>query len=79
MFLSDFNAEDFVGKTSLPIFKDDGQGQPAWDAMEPDAFKHDTFVYSKTGERLLFWDATENSIFDDSWKTDMRAVIEENQ
>ena len=79
VLLSDSRADYFVDETStsLPIFQDDGQGKPAWDQMEEDARKHDTFVYSKEGERLLFRDASDSSL--ENWKSDIYNVIKDNQ
>lgn len=74
VLLSDANAGDFVNRTSRPIFKDSGSGRPAWQEMESGAFKHDTFVYSRTGERTLFWDASANNLGD--WQADIRAAVE---
>ena len=75
--LSDTGADFFTERTEFPIFEDAGQGQPAWDLMEENARKEDTFIYSKTGERLLFWDlSSENRT---NWTADVRAVIEANQ
>jgi hypothetical protein len=51
--LGDLNAEQFASKVSLPIFEDD-DGK-AWDAMRPNASKHDTFVYGPDGKRTFFW------------------------
>lgn len=72
--LSDANAFDFVSRTTRPIFEDGAGGRPAWDETESGARKHDTFVYSRTGDRVLFWDASSNSLGD--WQDDIRAVVE---
>ncbi|MBT8492574.1 MAG: hypothetical protein KJO07_05905 [Deltaproteobacteria bacterium] len=72
--VSNQNASDFVERTTLPIFQDDAPGRPAWNEMEDGARKHDTFVYSRTGERVLFWDASSNSL--GSWSDDIRAAVE---
>ncbi len=74
VLLSDANASDFVDRTSVPLFEDNGSGQPAWDDMEENAVKHDTFVFAPNGERILFWDASANSL--SAWKTDIRAAVE---
>ncbi len=71
--LSNANASDFISLTHRPIFKDGQAGQPAWQEMEPGAVKHDTFIYSKTGERLMFWDASSNSL--GTWSADIRAAV----
>lgn len=55
--LSDANATDFVGRLSMPLLRDPSAGRQAWQAMEPGAFKHDTFVYDAAGKRVLYWDA----------------------
>jgi len=72
--LSNQNASDFVERTTVPIFEDPAPGRPAWDEMEPDARKHDTFVYSRTGERTLFWDTSSESL--SNWSADIRAAVE---
>ncbi len=38
------------------------------------AVKHDTFVYSRSGERVLFWDRSYNNLQD--WTTDNRDAVE---
>ncbi len=53
--LSDANATDFVSRTSLILFRDGTAGRQAWQAMRPGAGKHDTFVFSASGERTFFW------------------------
>jgi hypothetical protein len=51
--LGDLNATQFASKVSLPIFEDhDGN---AWEAMRPNASKHDTFVFGPDGKRSYFW------------------------
>lgn len=72
--LSDINATDFVGRTSVPIFLDPSPGRVAWSSMEPGAVKHDTFVYDKTGMRTLFWDASARNLA--NWSADIRAAVE---
>lgn len=72
--VSNQNASDFVERTTVPIFRDPEPGRPAWDEMEPSARKHDTFVYSRSGDRVLFWDTSENSLGD--WSADIRAAVE---
>lgn len=72
--LSDLNAADFVGRTAVPIFRDARAGSPSWQEMERGAVKHDTFVYSRTGERVLFWDASARSF--GQWSADLRAAVE---
>lgn len=72
--LSDSNASDFVERTTHVVFRDPAAGQPAWQAMEPGTVKHDTFVFSRTGERTLHWDASDNSL--GAWSADIRAGVE---
>ena len=72
--MADSNASDFVSRTALRIFKEAAPGRPAWNAMEANAVKHDTFVYSRTGERVLFWDASSHSL--PNWNADIRAAVE---
>lgn len=72
--LSDANASDFVERTTMSIFEEGQSGRPAWGEMQSGAVKHDTFVYSATGERLLFWDASANSL--GNWSADIRAAVE---
>jgi hypothetical protein len=74
--LSDVNATDFVGRTDVPIFRDPSGGRDAWQAMEPMARKHDTFVFSPAGIRTLFWDAGTNPL--NEWEADIRAAVEAN-
>jgi hypothetical protein len=54
--LSDVNASDFVGLVDVPLFVDTSAGRDSWKLMEPKAVKHDTFVFSRAHERVLFWD-----------------------
>ncbi len=72
--LSDSNAVDFVDRTTHVVFRDPAAGQPAWQAMEAGTVKHDTFVYSRSGERTLLWDASDNSL--GGWAGDIRAAVE---
>ncbi len=58
----------------MPIFEDAQSGLPAWSEMADGAVKHDTFVFSSTGERILFWDASANSL--GNWSADIRAAVE---
>lgn len=71
--LSDLNAADFVGRTAVPIFRDARAGAPSWQQMEPGAVKHDTFVYSRTKERVLFWDASARDF--SQWSAEIRAAV----
>lgn len=72
VILGDPNAEQFVSKVSLPIFKDGDKS--AWNEMRPSASKHDTFVFAPNGERTYFWpgsyqgDATR-------WRSDIGAAV----
>lgn len=72
--MSDANASDFVSRSSHRIFQDSASGQPSWDEMELNAVKHDTFVYSRDGERVLFWDASGNNLA--NWSMNIRAAVE---
>ncbi|MBP6632047.1 MAG: hypothetical protein KBG28_00370 [Kofleriaceae bacterium] len=72
--LSDVNATDFVGRTSVPIFRDPSGARVAWAEMEPGAVKHDTFVFDQAGVRRRFWDASSESFA--AWATDIRAEVE---
>jgi len=72
--LSDVNASDFINRASVPIFKDASGSLVAWKEMIPGAAKHDTFVYSKTGMRTLYWDAS-TRVFSE-WSTDIRSAVE---
>jgi hypothetical protein len=74
VLLSDVNATDFVGLASVPIFRDASAGRIRWKEMEPDAVKHDTFVFARTGERTLFWDTSREDLGD--WSADIRAAVE---
>ncbi len=73
--LADFDATDFVGITSVPIFRDATPARTAWMEMQAAAFKHDTFVFSREGTRALFWDASSESL--SSWSADIAAVVEQ--
>ena len=72
--LSDANADDFVARITHRIFREDASGKPAWKEMDSGAVKHDTFVYAKNGERLLYWDASSENF--GNWADDIRAVVE---
>ena len=58
----------------MPIFRDPSATRDAWAMMEPGAVKHDTFVYTKTGERSYVWDASARPF--DQWAADIRAAVE---
>lgn len=72
--LSDINATDFVGRTSVPIFRDPSSNRAAWSETQPNPAKHDTFVYSRTGTRTLFWDTSNEML--PQWSADIRAAVE---
>lgn len=72
--LSDQNATDFVGITSVPIFRDPTAGRPTWTQMQSGAVKHDTFVFARDGLRVLFWDASAEDL--GMWATNIRAAVE---
>jgi len=72
--LADHDATDFIGITSVPIFKEALPSRPAWSAMQAGAYKHDTFVYSRAGVRTLFWDASAENLA--GWQSDIRAAVE---
>jgi len=72
--LSDQNATDYVTRVSFPIFKDPSAGRTAWTEMQAGAFKHDTFVFDKTGTRTLFWDASTKNL--STLSADLRAAVE---
>jgi hypothetical protein len=72
--LSDSNATDFVGRTTVPIFRDSTAGRPTWALMEPGAVKHDTFVYDTSGTRTLFWDASSQNL--SNWSANIRSAVE---
>ena len=74
VLLSDVNAIDFADVVSVPIFRDPSAGRTRWAEMEPGAVKHDTFVYARTGQRTLFWDASRENFAD--WRQDIRAAVE---
>jgi hypothetical protein len=74
VLLSDQNATDFAGRTAVPIFRDPAAGRPTWAQMEPGAVKHDTFVYSRAGQRALFWDASARNF--SQWSAEIRAAVE---
>ena len=74
LLLSDQNATDFVTRASVPIFRDPSPGRAAWAQMQSGAVKHDTFVYTRTGARALFWDASMRNLGE--WSADLRAAVE---
>jgi len=53
VILGDPNAEQFASRVALPIFRD--KDKSAWNEMRSGASKHDTFVFSPSGERTYFW------------------------
>lgn len=71
--LSDQNATDFAGRASAPIFRDPSPGRTAWTEMQSGAVKHDTFVFSRDGVRVLFWDTSAESL--GAWAADIRAAV----
>lgn len=72
--LADINADDFISRVSVPIFREPTAGRPAWLEMESIARKHDTFVYGPDGLRTLFWDASAHDL--QKWSTEIRAAVE---
>ena len=72
--LADHDATDFIGITSVPIFKEPSPSRPSWSAMQAGAYKHDTFVYSRAGMRALYWDASAENLA--AWQSDIRAAVE---
>jgi hypothetical protein len=72
--LSDQNATDFTTRTTVPIFRDASAGRMAWQATQPGATKHDTFVYARTGERTFYWDASATQL--SSFSAEIRAAVE---
>ena len=75
--LTDFAADQFVGKIGLRIFHDNLAGRPAWQSMRAGAAKHDTFVFGPNGLRTYFWEGSYTG--DAPWWTEevgaaMRAV-----
>jgi hypothetical protein len=71
--LSDQNATDFVGRTSVPIFRDPSGTRVAWSEMQNGAVKHDTFVFARDGVRVLFWDTSEQNL--GMWDANIRAAV----
>jgi hypothetical protein len=56
VILGDAYASEFASRVALPIFRDaDGN---AWEAMRPNASKHDTFVFGPDGKRTYFLQGT---------------------
>jgi hypothetical protein len=74
VLLSDVNADDFVDRTTVPIFEDPSGDASAWEEMQTGAAKHDTFVFGHDGVRTLYWDATEHTL--GNWSADIRAAVE---
>ncbi len=56
--LSDAAASEYIGKVEMRIFRDGEAGRPAWNAMRPNAYKHDTYVFSPNGKRTYFWEGS---------------------
>ena len=76
MLLSDVNASDFINLASVPLFRDPSPTRSAWLEMAPDAYKHDTFVFSASGLRTLFWDTSSSSRNLSLWSSDIRQEVE---
>jgi hypothetical protein len=57
--LSDGNADDFLTRVSMPIFRDPTRN--AWKAFRSDVLKHDTFVYDADGKLVLSWRVSDGS------------------
>jgi hypothetical protein len=73
VLLSDQNASDFIGRATVPIFRDPSAGRARWSEMQAGAVKHDTFVYSRTGVRTLFWDVRSRDLA--KWSSEIRAAV----
>ncbi len=71
--LSDVNANDFIGRLPVPLFRDPSGNRAAWAEMEPGAVKHDTFVFDRSGNRTLFWDTSARDL--GQWEADIRAAV----
>ena len=70
--LGDAYASEFASRVKLPIFKDaDGS---AWDAMRPNASKHDTFVFGPDGKRTYFLQGTYQGE-PAKWRTEIGAEV----
>lgn len=50
--VSDFNANDFVGRVTMPIFRDGSPNRAAWLELDAMALKHDTFIFDAQGQRV---------------------------
>lgn len=72
--LSDSNASDFVGRVTMPIFRDPTPGRASWTQMEPGSIKHDTFVFDAQGQRTLVWKAS-GGLDATKWRTDIAAAV----
>ena len=50
--VSDFNAQDFVSRVTMPIFEDTSPNRAAWLELDATAQKHDTFIFDAQGQRV---------------------------
>lgn len=70
--LSDALASDYVGRVTMPIFRDDSASLEHWREMDPLAAKHDTVIYDAAGQRVLYRRAESGLA---TWKDDVAAAV----
>ena len=73
MVVSDSNANDFVSRVTMPIFRDPSANRAAWLALDPAAIKHDTFVFDAQGRRVLTLKL--NGSLSSTWRSDVAAAV----
>ncbi len=61
--VSDGQADWYSSAVSFPIFRDPSASLDAWNAFEPGARKHLTFVYDAQGRKRYRWYSSAPSTF----------------
>lgn len=61
--VSDAQASWYASAVAFPIFRDPSAGLAAWNAFEPGAPKHLTFVYDAQGRKRYRWYSSAPSTF----------------
>jgi hypothetical protein len=56
----------------MPLFRDPSPGRDAWRAFDPNALKHDTFIYDANGQLVLYRKSSSGL---GTWRADMAAAI----
>lgn len=76
--VSDSNASWFLSSPptpalTMPLFRDPSPGRDAWRAFDGNAVKHDTFVFDASGQRVLGWKVSQNSL--SQWRATIGAAV----